>query len=40
MYTGQYLFEETNQFLISKGFKMISGNLAVHFGTNVIYSRE
>lgn len=39
MYTDQCLFDETNEFLVSKGFKMISGDLTVHFGTNVVYVR-
>lgn len=40
MYTGQCLFEETNKFLVDKGFRLISGDLTVHFGTNVVYIRD
>jgi hypothetical protein len=39
MYTDQCLFEETNRFLLSKGFKRISGDLNAQFGTNVAYVR-
>lgn len=39
MYTGQSLYKETNEFLESRGFKRIFGDLTVHFGTNVVYTR-
>ena len=39
MYANQCLFKETDEFLVSRGFKLVSGDLTVQFGTNVVYVR-
>jgi len=40
MYDGQCLFEETNAFLEARGFKRVSGNNSVMFGTDFIYVKQ